>query len=190
MCAREASRQPSCGGPGANRGYGDRAPLGTLGLFQFVFPIGGSAALDYRISTFLGSESDREMLEGITTNKVATAGSLVEADGLITLSIPLNATYLFELISPGDSSLSVEGMLVATRPADAQELSLGTVTVQGGQLQFSWSSQPGQTFTILKSTDLGGWEAVEQDYPAQAGDVTTWSAPIGSTGVAFYLISR
>jgi hypothetical protein len=156
---------------------------------QFVFPTGGNAALDYRISTFLGSQSGREVLEGITTNEVATTGSLVEAGGLLTLTIPLNATYLFELLSPGDSTLSVQGQLVATRSAGTPELTLGTVTIQDGQLNFSWSSQAGQTFTIIKSIDLGTWETVEQDYPAGPGDVTTWSAPIG-TGTAFFVIKR
>jgi len=159
---------------------------------QFVFPTGGSAAMDYRISIppFF-SEAARESLEGITTNKVATTGSLVEAGGLLTLTIPLNATYSFDLVSPDDSSLSVQGQLVATRVSSGPaEPSLGEVRVEGGSLVFAWSSEEGQTFTVLQSSGLGAWVPVEQDYPAQPGGTTTWSVPIQNQGTAFFLIRR
>lgn len=80
----------------------------------FSFPTGGKAAFDYR-ATGLLSAAGRLPLEGHGTNVSATPATLVTEGTTRTLTIPLDTTYAFALISETtpDTEVIIKGQLVA-----------------------------------------------------------------------------
>lgn len=80
----------------------------------FSFPAGGRAAFDYRVTGLL-QDADRVPLEGIATNVALAPATLVTDDALQTLTIPLDTSYQFGLISDDDTTITIQGQLVATR---------------------------------------------------------------------------
>lgn len=88
------------------------------GALQFAFPIGGKAAFDYRVTGAL-TDSARVPLEGTATNASTLPGTLVTEGTVQTLTIPLDATYVFSLLAENDAEVRIEGTLVATRTLTA-----------------------------------------------------------------------
>ncbi|MCW5560209.1 MAG: hypothetical protein KIT22_20515 [Verrucomicrobiae bacterium] len=118
-------------------------------LFQFVET--NSPALDYR-TTGLLNDNDGRLLNGLATNKIAGASSLVTAGTTQTLTLQLNATYLFELLAPNDSSLLLSGQLVATREiaGEGPVLQVTPVTPGATSMTLSWPDG----FKLQKSSQL------------------------------------
>lgn len=86
----------------------------------FSFPVGGTAAFDY-LATGLLAASGRLQLEGYGTNVAATPATLTTEGATQTLTIPLDTTYEFALISETtpDTEVIIKGQLVATRTVGA-----------------------------------------------------------------------
>jgi len=117
--------------------------------FQFVET--NNPTLDYRTSGLVNLREGR-LLTGLATNKVAGASSLVTEGTTQTLTLQLNATYLFELLTPGDSSLSLSGQLVATRviPDAPPVLSVAPIAPGATSMTLSWPEE----FKLQKTSQL------------------------------------
>ena len=147
----------------------------------FVFPEGTPSAFDYRVSVFFTTDAGRNPLVGYATNRVANVGSVTTEAGVQTLTIPIEASIVFELLNPDDSTLTIQGQLVATRSAvgPPQLVITGTRLFQG-DLLFEWSAAPGDQFRIESSSDLNAWTDL---LPVPAGE-SSWQTP-AEAGVAF-----
>ena len=80
---------------------------GTNLVFSFAPPAG---ALDYYSSIKEGSVA----LGGYATNTIAVGSTLTTNGNTQTLFIPINAQFVFTLISTNDSTLDLMGQIVAT----------------------------------------------------------------------------
>ncbi|MBN8249007.1 MAG: hypothetical protein J0L84_16385 [Verrucomicrobia bacterium] len=148
-------------------------------LFQFVET--NNPTLDYRTSGLINLREGR-ILAGLATNKVAGASSLITAGALQTLTLQLDATYLFELLTPGDSSLSLSGQLVATRviPDGPPVLVVAPVEPGSPSMTLSWPAG----FKLQKSTALN---------PAVWGDTGAVSPaviPFAAAGEYFQIVPQ
>lgn len=148
----------------------------NAGQVLFLFPEGGDATLDYLVTGLFGT-SGSELLAGYATNAVAGMGSLVVEGDVATLTIPIYAEFLLELLSPDDSSLVVEGQLVATRQSVVPGPTLAPPVIADGNISFSWSG--GGELEV--STDFMDWTPTGN----QSG---SFSEPVSSTGTKFYRI--
>lgn len=142
----------------------------------FLFPPGGAATLDYRL-TGLVSGSGSEVLGGYATNAVANAGSVRQEGDLITLTIPLHAEYLLDLLTTGDSTLVITGQLVATRQLVATGPAIDPPVIDDGNLSITWSG--GGELEV--SSDCIHWTGTGN----QSG---SFSEPVSSSGTRFYRI--
>lgn len=82
---------------------------------QFQFTPEGPSTFDFNVTGLL-AQKGQIALTGLTTNRVAGTSSLTTADGLQTLTIPVEATFAFTLLLENDGILQLAGQLVATRP--------------------------------------------------------------------------
>lgn len=108
-------------------------------IFNFVDT--ANAVLDYQVTGAL-SKSGSKVLSGLSTNKVATTSSISTVNGVETLTIPVNATYVFQLLSAGDTVLTFTGNIVATRGGGTPEVptvDFSLPTSPSGPLKLVWS---------------------------------------------------
>ena len=116
--------------------------------------------------TGLLSENGRELLAGYATNQITGMGTISVEGQTQVLEIPIEATIVFELLNPNDSSLTITGQLRATRPLDTNpEIVIGSIRVEGGSLIFEWSGGTAAPVQIELTTDLVNWSKVA-DIPA------------------------
>lgn len=131
--------------------------------FQFVET--NNPVLDYRTTGFI-SRRDGMALSGLATNRIAGASTLVTVGNLQTLTLKVSATYVFELLVPNDSSLSLSGQLVATRmiPDVPPEIVIAPVLPGATSMTLSWPSG----FKLQKATRLGNpdWSDTGNSSPA------------------------
>ncbi len=81
-------------------------------LFQFLKSSAG--AIDYAVAGFLATKGVIA-LEGIATNRVTSQASLVTSGNVQTLTIPVIADFFFKVLSPSDTTVTINGQIVATR---------------------------------------------------------------------------
>jgi hypothetical protein len=168
---------------------GDAIPL-VQGEFDangllFRFPEDAPSAFDYRVTGLL-SESGRELLAGYATNQITGLGTIFVEGQTQVLEIPIEATIVFELLNPNDSSLTITGQLRATRPLDTNpEIVIGSIRVEGGALVFEWTGGTAAPVQIELTTDLVTWSKAADI----AAGVTSWSVEMGD-GFALYRISQ
>lgn len=117
--------------------------------FQFVET--NNPVLDYK-TTGIVNQKDGMALSGLATNKLAGASTLVTEGTLQTLTLKVSATYVFELLLPGDSSLSLSGQLVATRvvPDAPPTVTIAPVAPGATSMTLSWPAG----FKLQKATRL------------------------------------
>ena len=118
---------------------------------QFRFVETNNPVLDYR-TTGLLNQRDGQPLQGLATNKLAGASTLVTAGNVQTLTIPVDAAYRFELLLPDDSVLQLTGQIVATRtiPDGAPEIVIAPVAPGANSMSLSWPAG----FKLQKATRL------------------------------------
>jgi hypothetical protein len=151
----------------------------------FRFPEDAPSAFDYRVAGLL-SANGRELLAGYATNQITGTGTISVQGQTQVLEIPIEASIDFELLDPGDSTLTITGQLRATRQLDANpEIVIGSIRVEGGSLIFEWTGGTGDPVEVEATTDLVNWNKVA-DVPA---GVTTWSVET-SDGIELYRISQ
>lgn len=152
----------------------------------FRFPEEAPSAFDYRLTVFLSTENDRFSLAGYATNRIAAAGTLTTQNNTQVLLVPIEASVIFELREPDDSSLTITGQLRATRLLEGEpDLVIGPITLNNGTLTFEWVGAAGVEVQIDSTTDLENWTKVA-DIPA---GTTSWSVEAAGAP-AFYRVTR
>jgi len=104
-------------------------------------------------------------------------GSLVTQGTVQTLTVPIDATYRLEVLSPDDVIVNFKGTLVATRTLPATTGIFQTlISLAGNTVTLTWSSNPGDKNNIESSIGLSMWG---QRGPTviSTGPTTTWTAP-------------
>lgn len=77
-------------------------------------------------------------------------------------------------------------------PAQAPVITAVTRNATTGAITLTWTSQPGQTFAVRTSENLGGWPVtLAGAHPAEAGATTSYThQPAAGTGTLYYKIFR
>jgi hypothetical protein len=81
---------------------------------DFSVPAAAGAVVDYAV-TGLFNKADSLPFAGSADNASTTQGSLFTNGDTQTLTLPVKVTYLFKLLSDGDTVVTLTGQLVATR---------------------------------------------------------------------------
>jgi hypothetical protein len=148
---------------------------------SFRVPESAGTQLDYRTSgafTLFGSES----VTGLAVNK-GQAGSLGPDNGVETLSIPFDASYVFELADTGSAEMKFSGRIVATRragPVVPPEVTLTRPATPDVPLTLNWPIN----FKLQRATTLTppDWKDVDATPPLQV--------PMAKPGEFFRIIPR
>jgi hypothetical protein len=153
----------------------------TNGLFNssaltFFFPSNSTSSFAYNVSGGFLSQHGSKALTGYATNKVTTLAALTASGNQQTLTIPVNATFVLELLSPGDTRITLQGQLVAVHAAQPPPFVIQSVIVQNQTLTLQWQGSPGQQFQVLSSSDLRTWQT-NLVGPASSNGTYSWSAP-------------
>jgi hypothetical protein len=123
----------------------------------FQFPVGGTASLDYLVSGLVKTNGSK-LLESLGTNDVTTTGSLITKGSTQTLTVPVKATFTFELASPNDTIVILTGKLVASRDVSQPVVfDAGSVAVNALNVTLQWQAPANQTFRIQGSSNLTIW---------------------------------
>ena len=136
-------------------------PLDSQGQFDaasivFSFPTNSNSTFDY--DSFLTGK-DSVSLASNGTNRTATVGTLVENNGVQTLTIALDAEFFFSLVVDNDTVLRLKGQLVASgAPGPSNPSIVGTELVDG-QLTITVSGAS-ETSQLEGSTNLVTWTPV------------------------------
>jgi hypothetical protein len=150
----------------------------------FRFPEDAPSAFDYRVTVFLSTESGRELLAGYATNQITTAGTLTTQGNTQILHIPIEASIVFELLNPADSTLTITGQMRATRELEpTQGIVIESIHVEDGTLTFAWTGAPQVAVEIQGTSDLEEWTKVADVPPG----TTSYSLP-ASPGIEFFRI--
>src|SRR6266446_2412123 len=133
---------------------------------EFAFPFTATTAFDYTYSITLGaSGSGRQPFTGILTNTVSTNATLNSQGAELVLTIPVDIAGAASVQSPNDLQYRLRGQLVA-RSAASVPLRINSFQLSSGQLGFTIATTPGQSFTILASTNLTDWPATVDQFTA------------------------
>ncbi|MFZ9853824.1 MAG: hypothetical protein ACO3I0_01810 [Limisphaerales bacterium] len=140
----------------------------------FQFPTNSVGALAYRVTGFLQYQ-DWFPLEGLSTNGVAQLGEWTDSGQPARIRIPLDATYRFGLLNDNDSTLRVQGMIVASEASSGppEILSMGIVEES---FRVSLRGASGRPVTIQTSPDLMTWDSVGELMMPPSGEAV-WSTP-------------
>jgi hypothetical protein len=140
----------------------------------FLFPSNATSALAYNV-TGLINQSGVKALTGYATNKVTSQSTLATAGNQQTLTIPVDATFQFTLISANDTTVNLKGQLVAARSTTAPP-AVQSVKVQAQTVTLQWQDSPSQQFRVLSSTDLKTWLTNAANVTSST-TAYTWSGP-------------
>lgn len=141
----------------------------------FEFLTNASSSLDYNVTGLL-SKSGSLPLTGYATNKVTALGSLSTGGSQQTLTIPVDATFYFTMVSTNDTVIRLQGQLVATRAVAASfQVQSLNVTRQGVLLQ--WQATAAQPVQVQSSANLKSW-TTNVTLTATASGLYTWTGAI------------
>jgi hypothetical protein len=99
-------------------------------------------------------------------------------------------------VNPDDQSVLSLGEVIVTGSSagPAEGVVITSITVSGGEAELTWTSSPGETFTISRSFDLENWdEDIADGYPegGATGDTTSITdTNLGGATTLFYRIER
>jgi hypothetical protein len=152
----------------------------------FLFPEDSPSAFDYRVTVFISTQSDRAFLAGYATNRIAATGTLTAQGNTQVLELPIQASIVFELLTPEDSTLTITGRLRATRAIEvAPDIVIRTFRLNEGILTFEWEGAADEVVHIESTADLVNWTRIE-DIPAGMG---SWSIE-AAAGVEFFRVVK
>ncbi len=88
--------------------------------------------------------------------------------------------------SDGDNVKDGSEIKIGTDPLDPTSFfKLAQLVLPNGDLQITWPSAPGATFTLRSSADLDDWDVVATSIPASAGTTTSYNAG-QTTGTSYF----
>lgn len=148
---------------------------------SFRIPESAGTKLDYRTSGAL-TLSGSEPVLGLAANRAAS-GTLAVVEGVETLTIPIDASYLFEILSPNDTEMKFVGEVVAKRRASTEPqpaITFNPPSSPGVPLTLSWPD----TYKLQRATTLTppNW----QDSPA----TSPLQVPLALPGEYFRVIPK
>lgn len=146
----------------------------------FSFLTNAATVFDYNVPL---ASSGSVALTSLSTNNITTNSTLTTANGVETLTIPINTKFLMKLVTEGDSILNIQGQIVATRAASAPALSIGQITVSGPTVTLNWTAATGQAFNVLSTSDFKKWDSRATAITSTTGNYT-WSG--NTNGAAEY----
>jgi hypothetical protein len=154
----------------------------------FGFPPNSSGSADYSLVSLLGTEAGSWPLEGLSTNRITTGATLTEVGGVQTLTVPVDTSMYFELLSPNDTTLTLKGQWVATRSSGEPPL-LITIQISATGIVLRWPGSTAQPYTVQASGDLSDWQNAEGTTTVDGGTVT-WTASIGGNNRFFRVVKN
>ena len=128
----------------------------------FSFPSGALSSFAYNVT---GLKHGAIPLSGYATNKLTAQGSLATVGDQQTLTIPVDATFLLKLLSDGDTTIKLQGQLVALRTIQTAPASLAAGP---------WVTQP-PTLTGVVRGDNGLVSVSADGRTLFSSDGATWS---------------
>ena len=131
---------------------------------HFNYPSNSTTVLDYSYSGLLGSGSGSQLLKGVSTNNVDNATLIVQGAELV-LTIPVDTSGTATALNPNDVQFRLRGQFVARVPVSVP-LQIDAFQVSPGQLTFTIATTPGQSYTILGSTNLADWANIVDQFTA------------------------
>jgi hypothetical protein len=141
----------------------------------FSFPSNALSSLAYNASGLV-SKHGSIALTGYATNKVTTLGALTTTGVQQRLTIPIDATFYFKVLSANDTVIRLQGQLVAVRSTQAP-LAVQSIAVQNKSILIQWQASPGAQFQIQSSTNLSSWRT-NAIITTPAPGVYTWTGSI------------
>jgi hypothetical protein len=161
------------------------------GLLTVTFLPGGT--VDYNISGDIETTNGSSPLDGAATDITATA-YLTNAYNVsnvlqkLTLNIPVNITNVST--ESGDTiTIILTGTVVAYAPSSDWPTPQITYSVNGEQLNLSWYSIPGQSFTLQAAQNLSGpWTAAPGPLTVNA-NTTSWTGNTTNTAQYFRVLA-
>jgi len=154
----------------------------------FQFPTNATSSLAYNV-TGLVNQHGAVPLTGYATNKITALSSLTLEGNQEVLRVPVDATFMLQLVSSNDSQIRLQGQLVATAAAGSTPLPIvKSLTIQGQSILLQWQANQGQQLQIQFSKDLMHW-LTNQTITMSAGGTYTWTGAVaGSSG--FYRLAK
>jgi hypothetical protein len=154
----------------------------------FLFPANATSTLAYNVTGLL-SKHGVIALSGYATNKITALSTLgVGATGNQTLTIPIDATYFFKVLTANDTVIRLTGQLVAVQAGGGSSLQVHLVTVQQQSILLQWQGAPGTQFQIQSSTDLNAWRTNAIIVTPASGSYT-WTGAI-SGPLQFFRLAK
>jgi hypothetical protein len=169
------------------------ATLNANGLFDanlivtYLTNASPAPSVDYHVTSSLPgvSTNGTALLTAPSTN-AATGATLSSGSGTLTLVVPVNDTNVLTIGSyPSTTILS--GQIVATAPARDWPLVI-SVSRESGILNLSWSSLPGQSFTVETTPNLGEPWSSASGTTNVTGTTTIWTPASTPDTAQFYRV--
>jgi len=146
----------------------------------FLFPSNSLSSLAYNVSGFVNKHGFFP-LTGYATNKVTSLGSLATVGNQQILTLPVDATFMFKVLTADDTTIRLQGNLVAIQNTQAP-LQVQSLVVQNQAVVIQWQSAAGQQFQVQSSTNLAAWQTNATIVTPSAGANTWTGAVVGPVG--------
>ena len=91
--------------------------------------------------------------------------TLIVQGAELVLTIPVDNSGTATALNPNDIQYRLRGQLVARAPVSVL-LQVNAFQVSPGQLTFTIATTPGQSYTILGSTNLADWTTIVDQFTA------------------------
>lgn len=127
---------------------------------SFSFVAGGGSVMDY-LATGPSPNSGSSALTGSSGNGSSPNATLVTSGTTQTLTIPVNITFTTTVISANDTTLHIQGQLVATRSTATVALTPMQISLSGNNITLSWISVVGEKNRIETTDNLKTWATLE-----------------------------
>jgi len=98
-------------------------------------------------------------------NHISTNGTSATQGNESVLTIPVDITGSFTAVNPNDVQYRFRGLLIARATASAP-IQITSFGLTPGQLNFAIATTPGQSYTILGSTNLIDWPGILDQFTA------------------------
>jgi len=146
---------------------------------RYTFPPDGSAVLDYTYRGLIGSASGSDPLTNSPSNTVNTNATLTTEGAELVLTVPVDISATGRVISTNDLQYRVRGSVQARAPVPIP-LKIAGFQAQPGNLIFTITTTPGQSYSILGSSDALNWPTVVDQFTATTNPTVrnvAWPTP-------------
>ena len=154
---------------------------GTNLIFSFA---SNNAVMDYYSSYKAGSAT----LGGYATNAIATGATLSVTGSVQSVTIPINATFVFTVLSANDSSVHLIGQIVATNVVTAAIPIIQSFVISGQNVVVTTANTTAQSH-LLVSTNLTSWSMASTILTTNGLGMIVFTSTAGGSR-AFYRVQQ